>query len=132
MHHKRTHNAGFTLVELMLVTVIIGILAGTVTLVFAGRANDARINAALADIKTYENALDLYALDNNDKYPNALNALVNGKKSYIKDLNDDPWGNPYVYEKPGRKHPQSFDLYSSGPDGQKGTSDDVATWLKKD
>lgn len=128
---RRKLNAGFTLVELMLVTVIIGILAGTVTLVFAGRANEARINTALADIKTYENALDLYALDNNDKYPERLAQLTSSKKTYIRDLNNDPWGNPYIYEKPGRKHPNSYDLYSAGPDGQKGTADDVAEWLKK-
>ena len=132
MRHHQKRNAGFTLVELMLVTVIIGILSGTVVLVFAGRATEARVSTALADIKTYQNALDLYALDNNDTYPNALNALVSGKKTYLRDLNDDPWGNPYIYEKPGRKHPQSYDLYSAGPDGQKGTADDVAEWLLKD
>ena len=126
----RRNAKGFTLIELMLVTVIIGVLAGMVVVVFAGNATQAKINAARGDIKMYESALELYALDNNDQYPAALNSLVNGKKKYIKDLNTDPWGNPYNYEKPGRKHPESYDLYSSGPDGQKGNGDDIAEWIK--
>ncbi|MFP6597489.1 MAG: type II secretion system protein GspG [Candidatus Hydrogenedentota bacterium] len=110
----RDDSHGFTLIELMLVTVIIGILAGMVVVVFAGNATSARIKAALGDISSYESALELYALDNNDQYPTSLNQLVSGKKKYLRDLNTDPWGNPYIYEKPGRKHPESFDLYSGG------------------
>jgi general secretion pathway protein G len=128
----RDETDGFTLIELMLVTVIIGILAGMVVVVFAGNATSARIKAALGDISSYESALELYALDNNDQYPSSLNQLVSGKKKYLRDLNTDPWGNPYIYEKPGRKHPESFDLYSSGADGQKGTGDDVAPWLNNE
>ena len=97
-----------------------------------GNATSARIKAALGDISSYESALELYALDNNDQYPSSLNQLVSGKKKYLRDLNTDPWGNPYIYEKPGRKHPESFDLYSSGADGQKGTGDDVAPWLNNE
>lgn len=130
LRRMRDDSHGFTLIELMLVTVIIGILAGMVVVVFAGNATSARIKAALGDISSYESALELYALDNNDQYPTSLNQLVSGKKKYLRDLNTDPWGNPYIYEKPGRKHPESFDLYSGGPDGQKGNGDDVAPWLK--
>jgi general secretion pathway protein G len=121
---------GFTLIELMLVTVIIGVLAGMVVVVFTGSATDARIKTAAGDIKMYETALDLYALDNNDKYPDNLSQLMSGKKKYLRDLNTDPWGNSYIYEKPGRQHPESFDLYCAGPDGQKGTEDDIAPWIK--
>ena len=124
-------NKGFTLVELMLVTVIIGVLAGAVVLVFTGSATEAKMRTTLADIKMYQTALDLYALDHNDQYPKSLNALVNDEKKYVRDLNTDPWGKPYVYEKPGKKHPESYDVYSLGPDGQKGTEDDVAEWLMK-
>ncbi|PCJ62452.1 MAG: type II secretion system protein GspG [Candidatus Hydrogenedentota bacterium] len=129
---QNTHNGGFTLIEIMLVTVIIGILAGMVVVVFAGQATDARIRTALGDIKLYESALDMYALDNNDKYPPSLDSLVGGDKQYVRDLNKDPWGNQYNYVKPGVKHPRSYDLFSSGPDGVKGTEDDVAQWLKTD
>lgn len=124
-------NAGFTLIELMLVTVIIGVLAGMVVMVFTGSATDAKIKAASGDIKSYQNALDLFALDNNDRYPDSLSQLATGKKKYIRDLNKDPWGTPYIYEKPGSQHPESYDLYSAGPDAQKGTEDDVADWLLK-
>lgn len=126
---QKTQNKGFTLVEILLVTVIIGILAGSVVLVFTGRATQARINRAYADIKSYQTALDSYALDHNDQYPNSLKELTGGKIEYISVLKKDPWGNAYIYEKPGKKHPKSYDIYSLGPDGQKGTEDDIAEWL---
>jgi len=131
-NYRISSNGGFTLIEIMLVTVIIGILAGMVVVVFAGQATDARVRTALGDIKLYESALDMYALDHNDKYPSSLDALVSGEKQYVRDLNKDPWGNPYNYMKPGTKHPRSYDLFSSGPDGVKGTEDDVAQWLMAD
>jgi general secretion pathway protein G len=129
---KRRQNSsqsGFTLIEIMLVTIIIGILAGTVVLVFQGNATTARINRALADIKMYESALDMFALKNNDKYPESLGELSGGKNNYVRDVTNDPWGNPYNYVKPGQKHPETYDVFSSGPDGVKGTDDDVAQWL---
>jgi general secretion pathway protein G len=118
--------AGFTLVELILVTVIIGILAGAVTLSFAGRSEEARIQRAKADIKSYETAIDLYALDNNDKYPTGLANLKGGKRDYVKVVKKDPWANPYNYVVPG-KH-LKYDLFSSGPDMQAGTDDDITNW----
>lgn len=94
-------NSGFTLIELILVTVIIGILAGMVTLTFAGRAEDARVRAAKGDIAMYITAIDLYALDNNDKYPPNLKALWDGERKYIREPNQDPWGNDYDYSNDG-------------------------------
>lgn len=120
---------GFTLIELILVTVIIAVLAGMVTLSLRGTSRDAKIRAALGDIKNYQTALDLFALANNDKYPKTLQELVSGKKKYLRDLRPDPWGNPYVYLMPGKHYPESFDMFSMGPDGTRGTADDVAPWL---
>ena len=122
-------NGGFTLIELILVTVIIAILAGMVRLSFSGTATESKIRAALGDIKSYESALELYALENNDQYPKLLGDLATGKKKYIRDLNVDPWGNPYVYLLPGARHKDSYDVYSMGPDGAQDTEDDVAQWL---
>ncbi len=114
---------GFTLIELILVTVIIGILAGMVTLTFAGRAEEARKRAAKGDIASYGTAIDLYALDHNDKFPSSLQDLTGGKRKYLKELNKDPWGNDYVYKMQGG----SYTICSAGPDGSAGTEDDVTT-----
>lgn len=115
-------NGGFTLIELILVTVIIGILAGMVTVSFAGRAEEARIRAAKGDISSYSLAIDLYALDHNDQYPNSLSDLV-AKRKYVTELRNDPWGNPYVYRAQGT----SYEVLSPGRDGQAGTADDVTS-----
>ena len=123
---------GFTLVELILVTVIIAVLAGMVALNFRGASTDAKVRAALGDIQTYQTAIDLYALDNNDQFPQRLEDLVAGEKKYLRELNRDPWGNPYVYVVPGEYHRDSYDVFSMGPDGQRGTEDDVAPWLVDD
>lgn len=125
----RNDASGFTLIELILVTVIIAILAGMVTLSFRGTASDSKKRAALGDIKSYESAIELYALENNDQFPQQLSDLVNGKKQYIRELNRDPWGNPYVFLVPGQRHKESYDIFSMGPDGTRGTEDDVAPWL---
>jgi len=115
-----------------LVTVIISILAGMVVLNFRGTATDARIRTAMGDISSYQTALDLYALENNDQYPKELAELATGKKAYIRDLMEDPWGNPYVYVLPGVVHKDSYDILSMGPDGTLGTEDDVAPWIKRE
>ena len=120
---------GFTLIELILVTVIIAILAGMVTLSFRGSTTDAKMKAALGDIKSYESALELYALKHNDQYPASLQDLV--AAGNIRELNRDPWGNPYEYVKPGKHHRDSYDVFSRGPDGRQGTEDDVAPWLHR-
>ncbi len=137
MRKKRIERAlgrdsGFTLIELILVMVIIAILAGMVTLSFRGRAQEARTNAALGDIKSYEEAIELYALENNDAYPETFDSLVTGERSYVRDLKNDPWGNAYVYVIPGEHHKDSFDVYSMGPDGLDGTEDDVLPWDRDD
>lgn len=125
------NEGGFTLIELILVTVIIAVLAGMVSLALRGVAQDSKIRAALGDIKSYQTAIDLFALDHNDQFPKTLQDLVSGKKKYLRELNRDPWGNPYVYIVPGQHYSDSFDILSVGPDGQQGTVDDVAPWLVK-
>lgn len=125
-------DGGFTLIELILVTVIIAVLAGMVTLSLRGTATNAKVRAALGDIKTYESAIDLYALEHNDQFPRRLEDLMSGKRQYLRELNKDPWGNAYVYVVPGEHHKDSYDVFSLGPDGQRGTEDDVAPWLVKD
>jgi general secretion pathway protein G len=125
----------FTLVELMLVVIIIGILAAMVVPRLTGRSEEARKSVAKTDIESnLALALDLYEMDNG-VYPANLDALktkpteaTNWKGPYTKKKPFDPWGRPYVYKFPGTHNPESYDLYSLGKDGQEGGADDVVNW----
>lgn len=123
---------GFTLIELMLVVIIIGVLVAMVMPRLAGRSQEARIAAARADIfSNISTALGLYELDNG-KYPESLDGLLKksntGAGPYLKRKPIDPWKRQYKYKSPGVKNPDDYDLYSLGPDGQEGTSDDITNW----
>ena len=132
---------GFTLIELMLVVVIIGVLVSMVAPRLAGRSEEARIAAARADINANISiALDLYELDNG-KYPETEEGLAallakpgssaKWKGPYIKKVPLDPWGRNYAYRSPG-DHNIDYDLYSYGPDGQEGGDDNVSNWETED
>lgn len=125
----------FTLVELLLVLVILGILAALVLPKFTGRTEQARVAAAQTQIATFGTALDAFEVDTGH-YPHGsdgLNQLVappsdaaGWRGPYLKDnIPPDPWGHPYVYECPGRLSPSGYDIRSAGPDGQLGTADDI-------
>lgn len=125
----------FTLIELMLVVIIIGILSAMVIPRLAGRSEQARNQAAKTDIEAnLALALDLYEMDMGS-FPDALDGLTvrptsgeNWRGPYIKKKPLDPWGRPYVYKFPGEHNTSSYDLYSSGKDGQSGTEDDIENW----
>ena len=111
---RRTAQAGFTLIELMVVLVIIGVLAALIVPNVLDRADDARVTAARTDVNNLMQALKLYRLDN-QRYPTAeqgLQALVAQPtagpvppnwKPYLDKLPNDPWGRPYQYLNPGRQ-----------------------------
>ncbi len=120
-------NGGFTLIELILVTVIIGILAGMVALNYSGRVRDTQIRASKGDISSYSSAVDMYALDNNDEYPKSLNDLVGGKRNYVREVRPDPWGNPYIYTPPTDVLKADYKIFSAGPDGVPGNDDDITS-----
>ena len=131
---------GFTLIELMVVLVIIGVLAALIVPNVLDRADDARVTAARTDVNNLMQALKLYRLDN-QRYPTAeqgLQALVakptvgsiqSNWKPYLDKLPNDPWGRPYLYLNPGVKG--EVDVMSYGADGQpggEGKNADVGSW----
>lgn len=132
---------GFTLIEIMAVVVIMGMLMAALAVGITGRIESARINTAKAQLTRVEQALEFYMLDN-ARFPTVdqgLQALVTrpttppeprsyNPSGYIKpDALKDPWQQPFQYRIPGEHNPQSFDLWSLGPDGVEG-GDDITNW----
>jgi general secretion pathway protein G len=131
---------GFTLIELMVVLLIIGVLAALIVPNVLDRADDARVTAAKTDIANLMQALKLYKLDN-QRYPTAEQGLQalrskpttgpvpNNWKTYLDQLPTDPWGTPYVYLNPGIKG--EIDVMSFGADGKaggEGRDADLGSW----
>ncbi|MHB8155649.1 MAG: type II secretion system major pseudopilin GspG [Candidatus Omnitrophota bacterium] len=125
----------FTLIELMLVVIIIGVLSAMVVPRLAGRSEQARIQAAKTDINSsIPMALDLYEMDLGH-YPELLDYLrtpgadaESWHGPYLKKKPMDPWGKTYIYKFPGEHNSSSYDLYSMGSDGKPDTADDVVNW----
>lgn len=139
---KRRRRNGFTLVELMVVIVIIGLLATIVALNVLPSGDTARIQKAKADIATIEQGLELFKLQNNN-YPSTtqgLAALTSAPAGladpsryqaggYVKKLPSDPWGRPYLYASPGRH--STADVWTFGADGKEGGTGidaDIGSW----
>lgn len=133
---------GFTLVEIMVVIVIIGLLASLVGMNVMGSLDTANVSKVVADINSYEQGLMSYRT-NAGNYPTTeqgLQALVEKPTAkpipkryqaggYIQGLKKDPWGNDYIYKRPS-EHGKKYDVYSVGPDGEAGTCDDIGNWNK--
>ncbi|WP_394204316.1 type II secretion system major pseudopilin GspG [Shewanella waksmanii] len=138
MQMSKKHR-GFTLLEVMVVIVILGILASMVVPNLMGNKDKADQQKAVSDIVALENALDMYKLDNS-VYPTTeqgLEALVQQPTlspeprnyrdgGYIRRLPQDPWGNEYLLLSPGENG--TLDIFSAGPDRQPGTEDDIGNW----
>ena len=130
---------GFTLLEIMVVIVILGILASLVVPNLMGNKEQADRQKAVSDIVALENALDMYKLDNS-RFPTTeqgLEALVTKPQSepelrtykedgYIRRLPQDPWGNAYQLMSPGEHG--KIDVFSMGLDGEAGSDDDIGNW----
>ena len=139
---RRQHEEGFTLVELMVVIVIIGLLATIVVINVLPSGDTARTTRAKADIATIEGALDLYRLQLGTmpttaqglaalrSPPQGVDAARYQPGGYIKKLEDDPWGRPYLYASPGQ-HGEA-DVWSYGRDGKEGgegVDADIGSWM---
>ena len=145
MKNKMKKQSGFTLLEVMVVVVIIGVLASFVVPNLLGNKEKADQQKAITDIVALENALDMYKLDNS-VYPTTdqgLDALVSKPSSpeprnyrdggYIKRLPNDPWGNEYQYLSPGDNG--TIDIFTLGADGQEGgegVAADIGNWNMQD
>ena len=137
--HRRAR--GFTLIEIMVVVIIIGLLAAIVAPNVIGRISEAEITKAKAEIGNLENAINLFYMDNR-RYPTTeqgLEALVSRptdpnirnwqEGGYMKRIPNDPWGNPYQYLSPGNNG--IFDIYTLGADAQpggEGINADIGNW----
>ena len=121
---------GFTLVELMVVIVIIGLLATVVIINVLPATDKAAITKARADVATLEQGVEMFRL-NKLRYPSGSEGLqAITAEGYVKRLPKDPWGNDYRYAQPGRDGRQ-FDIYSYGADGREGGEGqdaDIGNW----
>ena len=130
---------GFTLIEVMVVLLIIGIMASMIAPQILGSQEEAQLKKAAVDIQSLESALEMYKLRNNT-FPTSeqgLDALVTAptidpiprnyqEGGFIRRLPNDPWGNPYQLISPGEL--SVIDIFTNGPDGEAGTDDDIGNW----
>lgn len=143
MKQSNTKHAGFSLLEIMVVIMIIGGMAALIVPNLIGNKSRADIQKVKSDIVALENALGMYNLDNST-FPTTdqgLEALVSEPDSsptprnyreggYIKRLPQDPWGNDYILNNPGEN--SKIDVLSVGLDGEEGTEDDIGNWNLND
>jgi general secretion pathway protein G len=138
----RAGQRGFTLIEIMVVVIIIGLLAAVIVPTVINKVDDARISKAKSDIQALETALQMFRLDNS-KYPTTdqgLQALVVAptdpsirhwrQGGYLQRVSKDPWGADYQYQAPGT-HGKDYDLYTLGADAQPGgdgVNADIGNW----
>jgi general secretion pathway protein G len=142
VNREKSKAQGFTLIEVMVVVVILGILAAFIVPKIIGRPDEAKVAKAKSDVRALQTALDMYRLDNG-VYPTTeqgLQALIRMPTSepvptgwrvggYIQKLNNDPWGRPYLYLNPGEH--LEIDIFSYGADGKlggEGINADIGNW----
>ena len=141
-HRRHRYARGFTLIEIMVVVIIIGLLAAVIVPTVINKVDEARVVKAKQDIQSLETALTLFRLDNS-KYPTTeqgLNALVSQPTDptikhwkpggYLQRISKDPWGADYQYVNPGT-HGKEYDLFTYGADGApggEGIDADIGNW----
>jgi general secretion pathway protein G len=140
--NQRNSAAGFTLLEILLVVIIISMLVGVAVVNLGGKVKESKITAVKDQIHNYDSALDLYELDSGmlPSTEQGLQALLtqptssptpgNWKGPYLKPpiLKKDQWNHDFIYKNPGTHNTTSYDLSSPGPDGQEGNEDDIGNW----
>lgn len=128
-----TSRPGLTLIEVMVVVIVLGLLAGLVAPQILGRVSEARAETARTQLELIRVALDNYYLDNG-RYPTTAQGLEalrtrpasdpeprSWRGPYLRNaVPEDPWGRPYIYRSPGEQNPTTFDLVTLGADGERG------------
>jgi general secretion pathway protein G len=135
--YSRERRGGFTLIEVLVVLIILGLLAAIIVPRVTGQADRAKIDQTKIQLRALKDALEMYKLDNG-MYPTTqqgLKALVEKPsappepprwRQYLDKVPKDPWDRDYIYISPGVNKP--FELKSAGPDGEEGTDDDISVW----
>ncbi|HMP34752.1 MAG TPA: type II secretion system protein GspG [Kiritimatiellia bacterium] len=123
---RRDRAAGFTLIEILLVVVIIGMLATIAAINVPKFLGQGREGKAKADVSSISTALHLYNM-NEGKYPASLSALTEGNDPYMQSIPKDPWGRDYQYSASSSKKGLRFEIYSLGEDGTQ-SADDIGNW----
>ena len=143
LHRKRRppqrSRRGFTLMEVLLVLVILVVLASMAVTMFSGTQAQADKQAAAAQVGIVKRAIEMYQF-HTKSYPDDLNGLVTKPSDtkladrwagpYLDKVPKDPWDNDFRFAHPGKHNPESFDVWSTGPDGQDGNDDDIGNWTK--
>jgi general secretion pathway protein G len=126
----RASQKAMTLLEIMIVVAILGLLASLVVTNLMGQFDNAKIQTAKLKVNDISSTINQYYATVGD-YPSGsdgLKALVNppgGLKPFFKEVPKDPWGKPFQYRSPAKQSSEPFEVYSTGPDGQDGTQDDI-------
>lgn len=132
-------NSGFTLVEILAVTILIAVLAGGAALGISANIKRGKQRSTTAQIATFGQAISLFEMECGS-YPSSLEDLVHSpssskckdypKEGYLskQEVPQDPWNNDFNYRKPGSHNTSSYDIWSNGPDGEEGTGDDITNW----
>jgi general secretion pathway protein G len=124
----RSSRKAFSLVEVMIVVVIIGLMAGLVTYATTGYLERAKKQRARSDVATYAGAVDSYYLAHG-YYPDNREGLKALAPEFIKVLQNDPWGHPYQYVQPGKNNPYDIICYGAdGKEGGTGADADISNW----
>ena len=137
---KRRARAAFTLMEVLLVLVILVVLASLAVQTFSGTQAQAEKRAAAGQIGIFKSAVNMFKFDTKN-FPNDLQELASRPGDtkladswagpYLDKVPKDPWENDYRFAAPGKHNPDSFDVWSVGPDGQDGSDDDIGNWEAK-
>lgn len=117
MRRQRRRARGMTLIEIMVVLVILGLIAGAIGYNVFGQLREAQARTAKLDLQAISNGVDLYHVETG-QWPDSLTQLV---PKYVRDLHKDPWGSEYSYVRSG----EGYDVYSYGPDKAQGGADDI-------